>query len=211
VRPSSRLASILASIFGMLVYGVSAQSSPSDTPDSQTNRQSISIEFTGRLYGYYRIPDQREPELLPVSSFLHDPTRIAPPARLLLGMGDNFGPVFGARLQEEGVSLCHVPLAHLPAPENLFKTERRLVKQADCDSIANFLEQAGYRAVVPGREDFLYGAGWLRNIGLLLKKDRNTTNNDHETTMLAANLRIQANKPTTPAMASLVSTAPRVR
>jgi hypothetical protein len=54
------------------------------------------------------------------------------------------------------------------------------------DNVANFLLLAGYTAVVPGRQDFLYGSVRLAKLADLLK-----TNSRGSLHMLAANLRYQ--------------------
>ena len=62
------------------------------------------IDYTGSLYGYYRMeynePDQKH--LLPVKKFL-DVYRKSNPDNLLIGLGDNFGPEFGASIQLENL------------------------------------------------------------------------------------------------------------
>ena len=71
---------------------------------SRDSRRSTQIDYTGSLYGYYRMeynePDQNH--LPPVKSFLD--YRKADPSRLLLSMGDNFGPEFGAAIQLENLN-----------------------------------------------------------------------------------------------------------
>src|SRR5579871_5581170 len=71
--------------------------------------QHFSLEYTGGLFGYYRIeePDKdkrlegNNEELKPVRDFLDKRGSLVKDKknaddRLLLGMGDNFGPEFGA-------------------------------------------------------------------------------------------------------------------
>jgi hypothetical protein len=62
------------------------------------------------------------------------------------------------------------------------------------DNVANFLLLSGYTAIVPGRQDFLYGSVHLAKLAELLKTD--SANSLH---MLAANLRYQkvGGKPST--------------
>ena len=131
----------------------------------------LSVEYTGGLFGYYRMePDEaQELRLRPVAAFLENRKGND---RLLLGMGDNFGPEFGAALQFEnaGSSDCKQPVQQIAKerygrglpPVVLYKDDNRIAKHARCDNVALFLMRAGYRAVVPGREDFLYSAKWLR-------------------------------------------------
>jgi len=150
----------------------------------------LEIQYTGRLFGYYRIePGQQEPTLKPLVGQRRmqrsDTQRDIP----LLGMGDNFGPEFGASIQQEfpsrsnpliskslgDWSLCidragktpGVPV--VPVPEALYKSSTRMPRLAECDNVTRFLMVSGYRAIVPGREDFIYSATWLRRIAVLLR------------------------------------------
>jgi hypothetical protein len=79
-------------------------------------------------------------------------------------MGDNFGPEFGSSIQEEKrntpCALNADPKEDLP--QALYKDDLRIAKEVGCDNVGNFLLSAGYRSLVPGREDFMYGSGWLR-------------------------------------------------
>jgi hypothetical protein len=166
------------------------------------------IDYTGSLMGYYRM-EFREPDnkhLPPVDAFLRFR---AQDQNLLLGMGDNFGPEFGASLQlEDGTALSPDTPCYLEAttskagesrPESLYKDDDRVPNRADCDNVLNFLMHAGFRAVVPGTQDFMYTARWLRVSALRLSEAYNNTslnerseiaNPDHQTQLLAANLRI---------------------
>jgi len=154
--------------------GESADSGADSTPS--TNPGSFSLDYTGALFGYYRVePDESEPQtgvLGPPREFL---SRMHQP--LLLGMGDNFGPEFGASEQREFRTspLCYLK-SNEPSPEHknvppevLYKNEDRLPRMAECDNVGRFLMLAGYRAIVPGREDFLYSARWLRRMALLFR------------------------------------------
>ena len=175
----------------------------------QGQTTSTQIDYTGSLYGYYRMefnePDQKH--LAPVSSFLA--FRKKDPSRLLLGLGDNFGPEFGASVQLENLNTadpsqggCKLPQTVDPntretRPESLYKDDGRVAPRANCDNVLNFLMHAGFRAVVPGSQDFMYTAQWLRVSALLLSDaalDPNQApaieNNDHATHLLGANLLI---------------------
>jgi len=211
--PSRPFAYVLALILLSASCPATAEPLP---PTPKPGDQVVEIEFTGKLFGYYRIRAGSEQRLPPVKRFL---TTIGPNPNpkvtklgtpLLLGMGDNFAPEFGARLQEVGLSPCSLPTdKEAASPQKFFKGPvDRLVHFAKCDAVANFLEQAGYRAVVPGREDFLYGAAWLRNIGEVLSNDKKAATKEQLVTidkpttankypglvMLGANLRILADK-----------------
>lgn len=135
---------------------------------------------------------------------------------LLLGMGDNLSPDLGARLrrfwwngtdflptqfdraknllpqkgfaflQPEGKEFA-VPY---PGPHLIdeYRGHDRMGFAAE-DNVVNFLLLSGYRAVVPGREDFLYGALWLQQLGAKLHELSDHTDGNL-TRMLAANLRV---------------------
>jgi len=168
------------------------------------------IDYTGSLYGYYRMefnePDQKH--LPPVKSFLDD-YRKSNPDTLLIGLGDNFGSEFGAAIQMENLNTpdpsqggCKLPQTIDPStketrPESLYKDDGRVAPRANCDNVLNFLMHAGFRAVVPGSQDFMYTAQWLRVAALLLsdaardpQQAADIDNHDHATYLLGANLRI---------------------
>jgi hypothetical protein len=162
--------------------------------NSGTSSESLRVQYTGRLFGYYRIePGENEDKYLPpVKKFLemrraYDDKQNAP---LLLGMGDNFAPEMGASLQRQHLGTdCALP-AGPQVPESLYKASDRYARRAECDNVVNFLLQAGYRAIIPGREDFSYSAAWLHRIGLLIRQTHSGRNKDTKLTMLAANVRV---------------------
>jgi hypothetical protein len=210
-------------VWQMSAGGQAADPSPNATSGEQlTVPADFQVDYTGALFGYYRIeakevlqPGQKA-FLAPVDEFLK--RRDGLPPQLLVGMGDNFGPEFGSSVQlqplkeelrPEESDPCYLKLTKQsqemldkePAkayPQILYKDENRVLgdEQIGCDSVANFLMRAGYRAVVPGREDFLYSATWLRGIALGLrwasnpKNGASINNGDHKLLMLAANLRV---------------------
>jgi hypothetical protein len=203
-------------------------------------KSDLQIHYTGRLFGYYRMePDESvndgpDPysgiKLSTVRAFLRSirGQSAADDNALILGMGDNFAPEFGAGIQQEfktsngnGPCEARVPGGppvtngdssqwHRSAPEVLYKSEIRKPALADCDNVIRFLVAAGYRVIVPGREDFIYSAAWLRRIAFLLKgtsdphrsqnpipgSNRQWTNDSRLNTknqlqMLSANLRVK--------------------
>jgi hypothetical protein len=158
-----------------------------------TPSKVLTVNYTGRLFGYYRmeppIADRFgnvRPDLPVVGQFFEKHSK---DGALLLGMGDNFAPEFGAAIQQEFTTASGdwAPCKNLQrddlskiknndlkqrklfAPESLYKSEIRLPAMADCDNVTRFLMTAGYRAIVPGREDFIYSGTWLRRIALLLQ------------------------------------------
>jgi len=166
------------------------------------------IDYTGSLYGFYRMEygEADQNHLPPVQSFLQ--FRKADSSRLLLGMGDNFGPEFGASIELENLSTaeppkgCRLPQIQTspgdpPRPESLYKNDDRVPPKADCDNVLNFLMHAGFRAVVPGSQDFMYTALWLRQAALSLseadhdsEQSKEIANSDNKIQLLGANLRI---------------------
>jgi hypothetical protein len=142
---------------------------------SVAEAQELKVEFTGKLLGYYRLEATgKDPHLEPVEKFLEMRDKDSTP--LLFGMGDNFGPEIGSR-GENRKAVCVSPDGKEIA--------------GICDNVANFLESAGYRAIVPGREDFGYTAPWLRDLAVSLRDiSAHSTNQDGKINMLAANLRL---------------------
>lgn len=174
---------------------------------AQAQDDNLRIIYTGKLFGYYRIEPGQKATQRPVLNLL-DALKAyelagAKPEAVILGMGDNFAPEMGAALQLQNESECQYPPdPKLSPPESLYKDDSRIARMAKCDNVANFLIHAHYRAIVPGREDFLYGATWLRKMSNLLK-DRNAsrevvedkTGDKVSLSLLAANLRLSFENP----------------
>ncbi|HWG19339.1 MAG TPA: hypothetical protein VG225_02345 [Terracidiphilus sp.] len=175
---------------------------------------NLTVIYTGGLYGYYRDDAPTfniDTEL--VGHFIRKYGGETKP--LLLGMGDNFGPEFGASIQDKDLkapgsadfkSNCALDYSDEGFPQALYKDDLRVAKSAACDNVAHFLLRAGYRALVPGREDFMYGSGWLRtmalNLGIVSQLTNATddgserpANSDHQLYMLAANVRLHLKSP----------------
>jgi hypothetical protein len=177
----------------------------SPRPPYTTNTQ---VDYTGNLLGYYRMePTEQTAVLPPVKAFLDFRASDATAkdgSHLLLGMGDNFGPEFGASLQLENTADSECAQAPKDTgdgetkPESLYKDDDRVPRLPQCDNVLNFLMHAGFRAVVPGRNDFMYTARWLRTATVRLARASQApggssliNNDDHQLYLLAANLRIQ--------------------
>ena len=195
----------LSIAFPLLVAGACHGQTTSPRIEYTTNTQ---VDYTGSLLGYYRMePTEVTAVLPPVKKFLdyrNSDATAADGHHLLLGMGDNFGPEFGASLQLEntGVPACAQPPKDTgdgeTRPESLYKDDDRVAKLPQCDNVLNFLMHAGFRAVVPGRNDFMYTARWLRTATVRLARASQAqggspliNNDDHQLYLLAANLRIQ--------------------
>jgi hypothetical protein len=159
------------------------------------------VNYTGALFGYYRKEPTIPGLVLPaVKTFEARWQGIR--KELLLGMGDNFGPEFGASLQLTGRDTrdpCYTKVEREPnsfdnrPPATLYKNDERVAPSAECDNVVKFLLDQRYRAIVPGREDFLYSADWLRQIAILLRK--HSKGSDTPLHMLAANLRVTSDQP----------------
>ena len=164
------------------------------TLHAQSDSEKHPFEYTGALFGYYQINDETGKYLPPVDQFLERPRRASD--GVLLGMGDNFGPEFRASIHPANIET--MPNCGLPPhkrdgkvesyPQAIYKLEDRLLspEKIDCDNVVRFLIKAHYSAIVPGREDFLYSALWLRNTALGLRHLVGAPPR-----MLAANLRVK--------------------
>jgi hypothetical protein len=171
----------------------------------------MAFNYSGALFGYYQL-NAADPSFAPgpVRNLLD---RLPGGSQagnypqykgLLVGLGDNFGPEFTASIQPEKMSgdgSCDIKAKEPEAPRKFYKADDRYPaqNQVHCDNVARFLLSAGYRAIVPGREDFLYTATWLRAIALGLRWANNPDNfaplrahnAENKLTMIAANLRVK--------------------
>ena len=121
-----RASSILFIIMAAVASQIDAQAQTSATV---AGPESLRIQYTGRLFGYYRIEwDQTADQYLaPVKKFLEmrDGEGEEEVRPLLLGMGDNFAPEMGAALQlKHSVSGCE-PSTGSNFPEDLYKSSIR--------------------------------------------------------------------------------------
>lgn len=152
------------------------------------------ILYTGRLFGYMRgtgtadqnqcptdgapMIDMREVDWWHSDKLNKDFGAKLMPCRLqrekekrgavLVGMGDNFAPAYLARFTPQGTRISH-------------STDVNTISD---DSVALFLYRAGYDALVPGKEDFYFGAYHLMQLSRVLQKDGHGI-------MLGANLFLQ--------------------
>lgn len=187
------------------------------------DRLPLAVEYTGALFGYYRsepadyekIGTRPIRPLPAVEDFVNERKG---DSRLLLGMGDNFAPEFGAAIQLNGLHECRNidqntgednfkrprpnRYGRDQAPALYYKLSGWVAPLAHCDNVTNFLMRAGYRAIVPGREDFLYSATWLQSIALLLmdrkEEEAYNSNRERKLNLLAANLRVSGDKKSCP-------------
>jgi rhodanese-related sulfurtransferase len=105
---------------------------------SQQAPSGFTVDYTGALFGYYRIePTSSKPVFPAVDAF--DKERVQHHQALLLGMGDNFAPEFGASLQLTGDTNhnCYQPIdtsdtkRDLFPPQILYKEDSRVAKKAE--------------------------------------------------------------------------------
>ena len=204
-------ASVLSLLLPSALRGQSTNEQTDNGPTASPRpvyTTNTSVDYTGNLLGYYRMePTEQTAILPPVKAFLDFRTADATAkdgSHLLLGMGDNFGPEFGASLQLENTADPECAQAPKDTgdgetrPESLYKDDDRVPRLPQCDNVLNFLMHAGFRAVVPGRNDFMYTARWLRTATARLARASQApggspliNNDDHQLYLLAANLRIQ--------------------
>ena len=134
---------------------------------------------------------------------------------ILLGMGDNLAPELGSRLRRfwwngndfnetrysTGWHLLPDKAFEFPFPPvesknarvalvNKIDTNRVRMKFAAEDNVADFLLLSGYHAIVPGREDFLYGALWLQQLANGLYELADHDHTKPTVRFLAGNLRV---------------------
>ncbi|HXC33666.1 MAG TPA: hypothetical protein VNZ56_14390 [Verrucomicrobiae bacterium] len=81
------------------------------------------------------------------------------------------------------------PCEELAVVDQICGTSRRMTFAAE-DNVANFLLLSGYQATVPGREDFLYGALWLKDLAARLSELAERDSTVDTVRFLAANLRV---------------------
>ena len=155
---------------------------------------TASVLFTGKLMGYYRLPDKQSIQ----SNDCEPPGSDAQPSRdaqvfidnyehrdpdtLLLGTGDNFSPnyysrVFASETQPDPASPPQKELyvwgrgkwwPYDKVPSDIAANERRGNGTIPTDNVACFLSYVHYDAIVPGKEDFYYGPERLRQLARLL-------------------------------------------
>jgi hypothetical protein len=152
------------------------------------------IGFTGDLMGFYRTD---APYGLPNDLRTKTKAEMDRGNFILVGMGSNFGPEYGAALQLPASGHCHIPADPTTfiggdlnsTPEKFYKGlandgTDRIAPEADCDNVALYLRSIGYSAVTPGHYDLIYGSVWLRDMALKLRN----AGGQPQLRLLAANL-----------------------
>jgi hypothetical protein len=106
---------------------------------------SATIFYSGRMMGYLRQDKANDPDsrTFPAKIFLDKyGAECTTRPCVLLGMGDNFAPKYEARINKDGN----------------FKSRDGSDASYDKDDVAAFLYNAKFNALVPGKEDFYFGA-----------------------------------------------------
>jgi hypothetical protein len=166
----------------------------------------LKIFFTGRLLGYYRLPEWQSadfetlcpppgsstvpegpPQNTPADAFLSK--EYHPDGDILVGMGDNFGVTLESRAYLAPTSQGNPPQLHAKS-RDLKEWPADAPAEQIGDNVGCFFSRAGYDAIVPGKEDFYFGPERLRRIADRLAKSplENKVNGLHPVRMLGANL-----------------------
>jgi len=181
--------------------------------DGQSN---TTILFTGKLLGYFRIPDEQSVEESaagecpkiseyndPVGEFLKQANK--GPNTILVGTGDNFAPELLARIFKNppNPSKRHkddytwdwkqTPPRWVVNEDANKETKKALALgqgRIPMDNVACFLAHARFDAIVPGKEDFYFGPERLRYLARFLASIPKNKNYQ-PVQMLAANLVVE--------------------
>ena len=161
--------------------------------------------YTGSLLGYYRIePVRGAPALTPVSTFIAALNKQQ--SNLLLGMGDNFGPEFGASIQLAGEQPCYMipnPLeGREKYPASLYKDDDRITQvgtMRQCSQLSGARPASGLwfpdaRTLCIRRGGCAESRGWLPMKVQIQATLPLIKNNENQLYMLGANLRVTAVK-----------------
>ncbi len=124
---------------------------------------SAKIFYSGRMLGYMRQERPEDPSSRsdPATYFLREYHSECGPTLhcVLLGMGDNFSPAYEARLDSNGN----------------FKSRNDARITYNTDNVALFLDAAQFDALVPGKEDFYFGAYRLWKIAHTMNDKRDAS------------------------------------
>jgi 5'-nucleotidase, C-terminal domain len=131
-------------------------------------------------------------------------------SRLFVGTGDNFAVYMPSRILEPPPSRSspkynqyekdqfdwdwqvREPKWVKPTPISITRDLRNGLAVVPTDNVGCFLSYAGYDAIVPGKEDFYFGADRLRALAHFLASIPKTDNSSyHPVQMLAANLLVK--------------------
>ena len=176
----------------------------------------IDVFYTGRMMGYFRLPDQQgfdmkecpsTDQMNPAARGLYAvwlDRRGKNPERLLVGMGDNFAPDFFSRtFKGKAPDAAPVPFPgkdryvwnDLGSDKGSWipDTTKNLPSTADtkvpADNVGCFIRAMDYTALVPGKHDFYFGPNRLRELAKFL------FNEGKGTALLAGNLSVSTSVP----------------
>jgi hypothetical protein len=186
------IATMLFTFLAAAAWGQGAVADKSASATPQPQPKHLQILFTDHLLGYYRIPDAQAEDFqalcpeaapgTPAKELLGDLGDIQKGNNtILVGMGNNFAVELGSRTYQD-TSGVHAKLRDPGAKFSPGKIG---------DNVSCFLSRAGYDALVPGKEDFYFGAARLRLIAQQLASVPKSDGQD-SVHMLAANLAVKA-------------------
>ena len=180
-----------------LIVDAQIQPAKNDQPTPPIN---VDIVYTGRLFGYFRLPSLQKITTMSgcredgfrskaADKFLEKQSASFTKNTVLVGTGDNFAPQLEAR-EFAGVNQDNENYA--PANKELYvgnngdwlfytklnsdtyKTLREKIEGGlgtiPTDNVACFLRRAGYAAVVPGKHDFYFGPERVRQLARFLAR-----------------------------------------
>lgn len=188
-----------------------AQSAETVTPTPQ----DVEIMYTGKLLGYFRVPSLQPRGLIgcPSANATNDSSaanmfinfRKAKENAILVGTGDNFAPQLEARVFTPSVTDSQKETYQIENKELFLGRDRGWIlyneaNEADkkrmkegngtipSDNVACFLRAANFKAIVPGKHDFYFGAERVRQYARFLAKE---VKGENAVQMLGANLVIE--------------------
>jgi len=210
---------VLSLVFGALPVRADDREA---SPPGPTQANELNILFTGRLLGYFRLPSLQSgtpdlskhpcPDGAQDSDISYEGQQLLDAVRgyeyekrLFIGSGDNFAlylpsrifaPAPDARGQYAKDQFRWDPRqgkwVHEPSVDLLADLRKRGAV-VPTDNVGCFLAYAGYDAIVPGKEDFYFGAERLQALARFLASVPKDTGAGpyHPVQMLAANLLIK--------------------
>ena len=187
------------------------------SPSQMTQKgNSVDIMYTGKLLGYFRVPSLQSRDQVGCLKRSGDDSPAAKRFReirekhsnaILIGTGDNFAPQLEARIfgvpsknDKPDDTRYHIENKELylgdtngwvPYNEASSTLEKRIREgngTIPADNVGCFLRAEGFKAIVPGKHDFYFGAERVRQYARLLA---NPNYSGNPVQMLGANLVIK--------------------
>jgi hypothetical protein len=179
---------------------VSANVPSKSKPGSPLHIQKARIAYTGRLLGYFRVPDKQKmnpttggcPPLgndssQPAKMFQDERDQGLGKSDLLLGTGDNFGVDLYSRILFDPSGIAHHKDNCRWNGSQWECPAGKPPNQVGPDNVGCFLITTAYDAIVPGVHDFYFGPDRLQELAAFLRNPPN----GNPVRMLAANLVVQ--------------------